>query len=958
TWPTTGHHTPLPTYPFQHQHFWPQTTAKPNDPASLGQTPTGHALLGAAITLPDETTLFTGRLSLRTHPWLAEHAVLGTTLLPGTAFLELALHAGRHTAGGRIEELAISSPLPIPDQDGVQLRVTVGVPDETGRRTIDIHSRSDQAADAYGLGFSEFDEPVQQWTHHATGFLTTEPAAPAPDADLAAWPPTNARELDTAHLYDALADLGYNYGPLFQGVVRAWLRGDDLFAEIHLPQGTGNSGFGIHPALLDASLHAMALGGPVGSDDTSDPSALRPPLPFNWTDVTLHATGARVLRIAMTNRSQDSCTIRAADESGANVITIGALICRPLSEGAMAQAGDDRRDLFELGWVPVGPIDTDATTTDLAIVGAASDELVRSLPQASFYTDLDALTDGPGIPATVLLICEPRVDKTSLDRTSVDESGIDESRGNESDGNESDGSVPSEVHTAAHRLLSVVQRWLADERLSGSRLVLLTSGAVATGEDACISDLTQAALWGMIRSVQAENPERFVLIDLDRDAASASAITVALAGGEPQVAIRAGELRVPRLARLAGSTVPAEQAAPLLDPEGTVLVTGATGTLGSLLTRHLVTRHGAKNLLLLSRRGEDAPGAADLRAELTALGADVRIAACDAADRDAVAAILAAIPEDRPLTALVHTAGTLDDGIVTALDPGRFDSVLRPKVDAAWHLHELTKEARLSAFVLFSSASGALGSPGQANYAAANAFLDALARHRRDCGLAATSLTWGLWEQSSELTKDLSQSDRARMAREGLVPIPAERGLALFDAAVTAGTPVVMPALLDLGALRRQAATGTLRPALRGMVRGNVKRREPAAGGGSQGARLSTLSGEERIKALLELVREQTAIVLGHDGTGSVDQETSFRGLGFDSLTAVELRNRLNAASGLRLPATLVFDYPTPAELAAYIGEQLGGPVAQTPTASLVVATRSAENEPIAVVGMGCRYPG
>ncbi|MFD7932900.1 type I polyketide synthase, partial [Streptomyces sp. NPDC059742] len=307
-------------------------------------------------------------------------------------------------------------------------------------------------------------------------------------------------------------------------------------------------------------------------------------------------------------------------------------------------------------------------------------------------------------------------------------------------------------------------------------------------------------------------------------------------------------------------------------------------------------------------------------------------------DRAARAGVLAGIPAEHPLTAVVHTAGHLDDGLVPSLTPERIDAVLRPKVDAALHLHELTRDLDLSAFVLFSSAAGTLGSPGQANYAAANAFLDALAQRRRAAGLPAVSLAWGLWEQRSEMTGDLTDADVQRMARAGLAPLSSEEGLALFDTAsdlTGTGTGTVFVAMrLDTAPLRAQADAGGLPPLFRGLVRGGLRRAAAhgvADAAASAAARrlagLSALPEEEQEQVLLEVVRATAAAVLAYPSPDAVGESQEFLELGLDSLTAVELRNQLNAATGLRLPATLLFDHPTPLLVAARLrAERAGAP--------------------------------
>ncbi|MFC5008684.1 SDR family NAD(P)-dependent oxidoreductase, partial [Dactylosporangium cerinum] len=397
-----------------------------------------------------------------------------------------------------------------------------------------------------------------------------------------------------------------------------------------------------------------------------------------------------------------------------------------------------------------------------------------------------------------------------------------------------------------------------------------------------------------------------------------------------------------------------------IDVQGTVLVTGGTGGIGALVARHLVARHGVRHLVLTSRRGSDAPGAVQLQQELSGLGAQVQVVACDVADRDAVAALLAGVAVDRPLTAVVHAAGVLDDGVVSALTPQRIDVVLRPKADGSWHLHELTRDMDLSAFVLFSSVAGTLGSAGQGNYAAANAFLDGLAHARRAAGLPGVSLAWGLWEQASGMTGHLSEADLARMSRSGVTALTAQQGLELFDTAVQAGLSApanLVPALLDAKALR-STGTGPVPGLLRALVRRTTRRQLATVSGGESvlSRRLSGVTATERQAVVLDVLRGEIAAVLGHAGPTAVDPERAFTEAGFDSLTAVELRNRLGTVTGLRLPTTLVFDHPNPTALAAYLTQQIAGTAEAKSIATAPVSVSM--DEPIAIVGMACRLPG
>ena len=391
---------------------------------------------------------------------------------------------------------------------------------------------------------------------------------------------------------------------------------------------------------------------------------------------------------------------------------------------------------------------------------------------------------------------------------------------------------------------------------------------------------------------------------------------------------------------------------------GTVLITGGTGMAGSALARHLVTDHGVRNLVLASRRGPDAGGAADLASELRDAGAEVSVVACDAADRQALAKVISDIPVQHPLSAVIHTAGVLDDAVVTSLTPERVDAVLRAKVDAAWNLHELTRDANVSAFVMFSSMAGLVGSSGQANYAAANSFLDGLAVQRRAHGLPAISLGWGLWEQASDMTGGLDAAGRARLGRSGVLALSSAEALQLFDTAMVVDEPLLLPARIDTTALRANAAV--VPPMFVDLINAPTRRRvdDSLVASKSKSAlahRIHGLPEAEQHTVLLDLVRSHIATVLGNTTAEAIDPDKAFQELGFDSLTAVEMRNRLKAATGLALSPTLIFDYPTPNGLATYIRSELAGVPQEI---KQVAAVRAATDEPIAIVGMACRFPG
>nr|WP_078970572.1 type I polyketide synthase [Streptomyces sp. NRRL F-6492] len=896
----------LPTYAFGRDHFWlaPQPASGAHSP---GLDTADHPLLSTAVDLADrDDTVFAGRLGLGGQPWLADHAIGDSVLLPATAFLELAVAAGGHLGLPQVEDLTLEAPLALPPGEAVRVQVAVGAPEGEGVRPFTIHASPD----------GDGGHP-RRWTRHAVGVLAPEGPG-AVDAELSgAWPPPGATPVPVEDAYERLASLGYSYGPAFQGLTGMWRADGDLYAEVSLPAGPEDAaGFALHPALLDAALHPLVLDAADGSEG-ADSGSVR--LPFSLSGVTVHATGAAELRVRIRPRTPASGSgsgsygMTLADGSGAPVAVVESVTLRPVDKGRLADtARGGGAALYELRW-PVLP--APERRDDVPWVEVTGESLA-------------------GVePAELVLVRFPAP-------------APEDARG----------TAPGD--TATTRALRLVREFLADERFVDARLAVVTSGAVAAlpGDD--VTDLASAPVWGLVRSAQSEHPGRIVLVDTDGGPGADGLLSAALAADEPQVAVRAGALRVPRLSpagRDAGG------APVVLDPGGTVLVTGGTGGLGALLARHLVAEHGVRELLLTSRRGSAAPGAAELVAELSEAGATVRVVAADVSDRDAVAGLLDGIDPAHPLTAVVHTAGVLDDATVLSLTPEGLAGVLRPKADAGRHLHELTRGLDLRAFVLFSSVSGLIGTAGQANYAAANAFLDGLAHHRHARGLPATSLAWGLWDATRGMGATLTDAETARWERAGLPPLTPAQGLALFDEALARGGPLFAPLVLRPALLTDGEATP---PVLRGQVapraRGAVAR--PRAGSGKEtgGAsawsrQILALGEDERKEAALDLVRERIAAVLGHAGAGAVAPDRAFNDIGFDSMASVELRNRLGTATGLRLPSTVVFDHPTPRALAAYL---LGRVTADRAPAAVAARPAGRADEPIAIVGMACRYPG
>ncbi|MFI7434074.1 type I polyketide synthase [Micromonospora haikouensis] len=855
----------LPTYAFHHQRYWLDAGPSGADASGLGARSAGHPLLTAElVSAADDTRLYGGRLSVRTQPWLADHVVWGSVVVPGTALVELALHAGAQAACDTLAELTLAAPLVLPEQGARAVQLSLAAPDEHGRRRLAIHSRP-------------ADDPHGDWTRHADGVLAPG-GGDAPEA-LTEWPPADATAVPVEPIYAQLHRLGVDHGPTFRGLRAAWRTPDAVLAEVALPDGVAAEGFGLHPALLDAALHVVGL----TDDDADETAGAR--LPFAWSGVALAAVGATHLRVRVT-RAGSAVTLALADGTGAPVARVGSLVSRPVAADQLDPTGPADLPLFDLRWIAL-PLPPRPASGIVALDAAAP--APGGLPALADAGRLD--------PRFVLLPAAGTPPGDPLDAT----------------------------RARLADTLAAVQGWLADDRHADRRLVVLTRGAVPADATGDVTDLPGAAVWGLVRSAQLEHPGRLVLVDLDPEAGpdiDTDLLGRALASDEPQLALRAGRLLAPRLA----PAEPDPTGAVDLLPDGTVLVTGATGTLGGLLARHLVTAHKVRHLLLAGRRGGDAPGAADLLADLTRLGAHARFVACDVADRDQVAALLATVAAEHPLTGVVHAAGVLDDATVTALTPERIAAALRPKADAAWHLHDLTRHLDLPMFVLFSSIAGPLGGPGQGNYAAANAFLDGLAQHRRAAGLAATSLAWGLWETDSGMTRDLGTARRGRMARQGITPLAVDQALALFDASRSSRQPLLLPVRLDLAALRALTTVDHLPAPLRGLA--GVRARRSAAGSAAPAGnfrdRIADAPDADRRRLVEELVTGQVADVLGYATAAAVGPGQSFTELGFDSLTAVDLRNRLTARTGLTLPATLVFDHPTPEALTGHLVAQLG----------------------------------
>lgn len=750
----------LPTYPFQRRRYW-------LDSQPSVSTGGDHALLGPALVAPDSPRIVHGGLiGVRTHGWLADHVIGGSVVVAASVFVDIALHAG----GACVRELAIEAPLRLAPDEDVRLQVVVD-----GHR-IDIYAK--HATDS-------------GWTRHASGFLGERGRTLPPLRGQ--WPPSGATEVDVVTGYAALG-----YGPAFRAVTALWTRGDELFAEVEVPDGVGGA-FELHPVLLDAAVHAAVL---------ADPASIGR-LPFVWNGIQLHTGRVRRARVRCLRTGSGTVRVDLFDQLGEPVAAVTSMLTRPVPARETM--------LYRPQWIPVSPA---GATTQTTVVNAV---------------------------------------------------------------NEGD-----DVRTLIARVLVALQDW---QQRDGQLLVITRN---ATGPD---PDLASSAVWGLLCAASAEYPGRISAVDLDTEFPAERVL--ALVGGvaEPQLAIRDG---VPYALRIIGA-IPSTVRP--IDPAGTVLITGGTGALGGLLARHLVAEHGVRHLLLVGRRGPAAPGADHLRAELAA---DVRIVAADVADRAAMARLIESC--DPPLTAVVHAAAVVDDGVLATQTPARLDTVLRPKADAAWVLHEVTRHLPLSAFVLFSSVAGTFGNAGQANYAAANRFLDALASHRKASGLPALSLVWGMWDlgpgPAGGLADQISELAKRRIRRSGIIGLTAEQGLALFDAALGTDEPVLIPVRLD------PTASGS-QPIVSGVLR-TAAARPPRS-------RWPTEPSEAELR---ELLRIELADVLGHQDPSRLSDDDLFDALGFDSVTVLQVRTRLSQLSGLDLAATVLFDRPTIARLAEHLSRE------------------------------------
>ena len=885
-----AHRVDLPTYPFQRDRYWIEDHRTHRDHgASAGASSADHPFLHSVTPMgATGDVVLTGRLSMPERPWLADHAVRNTVLLPGTAFIELAAHTGRRLGCDLVEELVLESPLVLDRTLARIIQVAVQSPDPDGRRAITIHSRPDDGA------------LEGSWQPHATGSLSAgDSTVPA---DLTEWPPPGAVDIDLIGVYDHLADRGYQYGRAFQGLNRAWRRGNELFAEVKLSPAEAGS-FSVHPALLDAALHVVLLD---GSDNAV--------LPFSWHQVSVRRTRASALRVRAVSTGDNAVSVWMADDSGRLVASIGSVVTRGVTTGQLAQAqrsaGSFSQDIdnlrYQVAWASI-PLDAQAIhgTWLLAVpAGHVADPWVTACAQA---------LSKQGAQVVPLPLDCAEIGRTGLGEQlkaaagqPADVAGILSLLALDERPHPSHPAVASGVAATLSLCQAVVDTGI------DTRLWLATRQAVAVDRNDFIDTPDQAMLWGMGQAIRLEHPRQWGgLVDLptvpDRQMSMHLAACLTSGGDEDQFAVRESGTYVRRLRRAPiGRTMPVRE----WRPKGTVLITGGTGWLGQHVARWLA-REGAEHLVLVSRHGPQAAGATELREELAGLGVTVTMAACDIADRNAVADLLRRLAtEGKTPRAVMHAAGVGTLAPLTAITLAEFAEVVAGKVTGARLLDELLAPDAMDAFVFFSSGMGVWGGRGGTAYAAGNAFLDALAQHRNRRGLPATSVAWGPWDGGGLVDAGY----RHELRRQGLPAMDPDLAIAALAQAVAHDTAPVVVADVDwprfLTAFRSIGPAQLLQE-IPETKRGRAEENTASEKTASLKRRLASATGPEHLAIVHDFVRTHALAVLGLGPDEQVDPERSLLELGADSMMAVQLRGRLNDGAGVRLPPTVLFDHPT-----------------------------------------------
>lgn len=876
----------LPVYAFQRRRYW-LDPPKP-EPSHVQFEDVGameHGILLNSTQIPGtKIILCTGTLSIKRQPWLCDHIIGGQIMVPAAIFTELVLRASRESHGIEqmlmLDEFAFVAPLTLSSNgdEMLQIQVILGEPQDASSRNVDVYSRP------YGVATQH------EWTRHATGTLKPTSLAKTSGKNMNnnTKPTRNGtpyrdtgHTIDVSRAYAVLADANISYGTSFRRVSAIWRQPPDGQAPNELqvqidPPDIQNQKFILHPTMLDAAMHASLL----AASDTAT-NSIR--LPFLLRGVQFFAassSGPLLARIRFVDEERHSLSLSDIS-TGALVAEISEVILRPWQPAFVEPIPGD---LYRLEWIESAHNTRDEGQT-------------QSLSEGDEILQIGVRDAGNGHEAI-----------TTEDLIDI-------------------------VHSAVVEALRAVQKWSAQNVHTGNRLVIVTRKATIDNNP----NLAAAAIWGFVRSVQAElSGRRVALVDLDGSDKSDSMLMTALASNLEVATIRDGSILIPKLSRVA---LPSTQTVTsTLDVGGTVLITGGTGGLGALLSRHIIHKHGTKHLLLVSRSGRDAPGADQLYNDLRTAGAVVRIEKCDCGDRLQLMELMASVQDLPPITAIIHAAGVVDDAILSSQTPKRLSNVLRPKVDAAWNLHVIAP-VTVRSFVLFSSYVGIIGNEGQTGYTAGNAFLDALSRLRLSQGLPSLSLAWGPWlNEGGMAAADRLVIPSARLANAQ--PFTDEQGLKMFDMALERATPTypVMAPMLLRGPFPLVPSTGTASKAEASTKSSNAP--------SSWRTKLAAVSSEHRNDKLTALVRDEVATVLGYQ-----DQELPdlpFADLGFDSFTSVLLCNRLRGLTGLQdLPVTLALDYDAIQAVVQYLSARLDIPHLEAETEAEDQALTSTENNTV-----------
>lgn len=893
--PFSPQHLDLPGYPFQRKRYWidgaksyPQRS--PDTSLLRGRYPLG----GQRINLPNNRVVHQIEIGPAIQTYLADHKVYGYIVVPGAFYLATLLSVAQaHWPDEAVElnDVQFIRPLTFPHpSDSVMLLIEL-LPAAT-------------ADDGFSARLSV--QRHSQWMLLATADLKRASRPLAEESVTLSVDHYLPLFVDRAAMIKRLANMQVDWGARWQ-----WL-GETSRIDEYTTIGrlTAPAQVSLDDAPIPAGLIDNAFAFSLFA--TQETEHQIPQLPFAvehlyWSGRHKLVTWAKhTLRVQDdASRGHTLANIFFCDDEGNVQASLEGITVRHAPAHRFL-LGQQSSGLFSVCWSPL-LIPASPPANQIYLLGDVPAALPDAMPAGvsfKLYANVEQLAQS---------LSNENHDNPTFDSVLFCRS-------------QSTGSPVEEAHPITADVMQQLQNWLADPLFADSGLTIVTQGAVATSTDEAILRLYQSPVWGLVRSAQSEHPQRKIrLLDMDDEPDSFSAWLSAFSGNFPQLALRTGIFHHPTLSSY---TTPAGSRH--FFDSGTVLLTGGTGALGACIARHLVTQHRCKSLLLLSRQGERTSGATALRQELQQAGAKVTIAACDVADKTALSQALAQVPLDYPLTSVIHLAGVIQDGSFELMTHQDLAAVLRSKLYSAMYLDELTQSHTLSSFILFSSLSGLLGTPGQANYAAANTFLDALAQRRRINGQPAISMAWGPWDEGGMAGK-LNTADIARIQKMGLSLLSQRQGLALFDSALHCHQANVVPMNLDHSA---SAPHPLLRPLFSSPTQENERVARERSGNSEPQEKtadkprairqaLAGLNETNRYNKILSWVTDEVTTVLELAAEDAPLPDRPLQELGLDSLMAVQIKNRLSKGSGLRLPVTLLFDYPTCQQLAAKLSADI-----------------------------------